>query len=68
MTHDDLARSINMLFLSLHYAVEECVAGRFSLTDLEATRDKVFSEYQVKLRQETKGDWIQVDAKRVFRT
>jgi len=37
---------LNALFLSLHYAVEECVAGRFSRDDLEATRDKVFSEYQ----------------------
>lgn len=51
MTLEDLASLVNTLFLSLHYAVEECVAGRFSTADLEATRDKVFSEYQNAFKQ-----------------
>jgi len=51
MDEDRISRSeLNTLFLALHFAVEECVAGRFSRTDLEATRDKVFLEYQAAYR------------------
>ena len=37
--------SLNTLFLALHLAVEECVAGRIKLSDLEDTRNEVFIEY-----------------------
>jgi len=51
MDEDRISSSeLNTLFLALHFAVEECVAGRFSRTDLEATRDRVFSEYQAAYR------------------
>lgn len=37
---------LNTIFLSLHWAIEECVAGRITTADLDGTREQIFFSYR----------------------